>query len=143
MRKSKKEVHEVHWTFCFMSLGSELVTFPHVHEVHDVHAIDQQFRETYSMGRRVPSTPLRYAQDFGKAPAPLTPSKRLKFTKFTKEQLPVVRNQFYVVKERIPLPTDRLDMRFFTKNRMYCLILHFSTSCQAKQGAVVDVVWNQ
>jgi hypothetical protein len=37
MRKNQKEVHEVHWTFCFMSLGGELLTFPHVHEVHDVH----------------------------------------------------------------------------------------------------------
>jgi hypothetical protein len=37
MRKNQKEVHEVHWTFCFMSLGGELPTFPHVHDVHEVH----------------------------------------------------------------------------------------------------------
>jgi hypothetical protein len=39
MRKNQKEVHHVHWTFCFMSLGGELVVFPHVHEVHHVHQV--------------------------------------------------------------------------------------------------------
>jgi hypothetical protein len=42
MRKTQKEVHEVHWTFAFRGLGGELVTFPHVHEVHDVHEVHQK-----------------------------------------------------------------------------------------------------
>jgi hypothetical protein len=39
MRKTQKEVHQVHWRFVFMSLGGELVVFPHVHEVHHVHQV--------------------------------------------------------------------------------------------------------
>src|SRR5215471_8383928 len=41
-KKPPKEVHEVHSAFIFRSLGRELVTFPHVHQVHDVHQLDRQ-----------------------------------------------------------------------------------------------------
>jgi hypothetical protein len=32
-------IHDVQPSFCFMGLGHEHVTFPHVHDVHDVHAL--------------------------------------------------------------------------------------------------------
>jgi hypothetical protein len=37
MRKSRREVHQVHQAFAFTNLGGELLTFSHVHEVHQVH----------------------------------------------------------------------------------------------------------
>ena len=36
-KKLPLEVHEVHGTFSFMGISRELVTFPYVHEVHEVH----------------------------------------------------------------------------------------------------------
>jgi hypothetical protein len=36
----RHNVHDVHSRFCFRGLGHEHATFPHVHDVHDVHASD-------------------------------------------------------------------------------------------------------
>jgi hypothetical protein len=33
-------IHDVQPSFCFMGLGHEHVTFPHVHDVHDVQELD-------------------------------------------------------------------------------------------------------
>jgi hypothetical protein len=41
------------------------------------------------------------------------------------------------------LPADRLDGQFLLKSACIALLAHFQLACQAKQGAVVDVFWNQ
>jgi hypothetical protein len=83
------------------------VTFPHVHDVHDVHAYDWRlnFQRSNPIAGLIAFTPT-------------------------------------TAKTAIVGSPSRLDIRF-SKIGCIALLHRVEASSQAKQGAVVDVLWNQ